>query len=127
MNETSNLEVMEYGVVRIADDVVGTIANIAATEIQGVNGLSGGIAGELVEMFGKKNLTKGVKVNTEEKTVEIDLNIIVDFGIKIPEVAWEIQEAVKRSVESMTGLAVKVVNVHVVGINLKEEKPATTV
>lgn len=127
MSETSNLEVMEYGVVRIADDVVGTIANIAATEIQGVNGLSGGIAGELVEMFGKKNLTKGVKVNTEEKTVEIDLNIIVDFGIKIPEVAWEIQEAVKRSVESMTGLAVKVVNVHVVGINLKEEKPATTV
>lgn len=126
MNETSNLEVMEYGVVRIADDVVGTIANIAATEIQGVNGLSGGIAGDLVEMFGKKNLTKGVKVNTEEKTVEIDLNIIVDFGIKIPEVAWEIQEAVKRSVESMTGLAVKVVNVHVVGINLKEEKPATT-
>lgn len=127
MSETSNLEVMEYGVVRIADDVVGTIANIAATEIQGVNGLSGGIAGDLVEIFGKKNLTKGVKVNTEEKTVELDLNIIVDFGIKIPEVAWEIQEAVKRSVESMTGLAVKVVNVHVVGINLKEEKPAATV
>lgn len=127
MNEASNLEVMEYGEVRIADDVVGTIANIAATEIQGVNGLSGGITGDLVEMFGKKNLTKGVKVNTEEKTVEIDLNIIVDFGIKIPEVAWEIQEAVKRSVESMTGLTVKVVNVHVVGINLKEEKPTATV
>lgn len=123
MNEASNLEVMEYGEVRIADDVVGTIANIAATEIQGVKGLSGGIAGDLVEMFGKKNLTKGVKVNTEEKTVELDLNIIVDFGIKIPEVAWEIQEAVKRSVESMTGLKVKVVNVHVVGINLKEESP----
>lgn len=125
MNEASNLEVMEYGEVRIADDVVGTIANIAATEIQGVKGLSGGIAGDLVEMFGKKNLTKGVKVNTEEKTVELDLNIIVDFGIKIPEVAWEIQEAVKRSVESMTGLKVKVVNVHVVGINLKEESPST--
>lgn len=127
MSETSNLEVMEYGDVRIADDVVGTIANIAATEIQGVNGLSGGIAGDLVEIFGKKNFTKGVKVNTEEKSVELDLNIIVDFGIKIPEVAWEIQEAVKRSVESMTGLTVKVVNVHVVGINLKEEKPASTV
>jgi len=126
MVDTNQLETMEFGAVKISNDVVGTIANIAASEISGVKGLSGGIAGDIAEMFGKKNLSKGVKVNTEEKTVELDLNIIVDFGIKIPEVSWKIQEAVKLSVESMTGLEVKVVNVHVVGVNIPENDQEPT-
>ena len=121
MSDTNQLESMEFGEVKISNDVVGTIANIAASEIKGVNGLSGGIAGDIAEMFGKKNQSKGVKVNAEEKSVEIDLNIIVDFGIRIPDVSWKIQEAVKTSVEAMTGLSVKVVNVHVVGVNMPEE------
>lgn len=123
MSDINQLESMEFGEVKISNDVVGTIANIAASEIQGVKGLSGGIAGDIAEMFGKKNQAKGVKVNAEDKSVELDLNIIVDFGIRIPEVSWKIQEAVKLSVESMTGLAVKVVNVHVVGVNMPEEGP----
>ncbi len=117
MSDHSKLEDMEYGEVKISDDVVVIIASIAASEIEGVNGLSGGIAEDMFEMFGKKNLAKGVKVNTEEKTVELDLNIVVDFGIKIPEVAWHIQESVKKSVEAMTGLTVNEVNIHVVGVN----------
>lgn len=120
MSDTNQLEAMEFGEVKISNDVVGTIANIAASEIKGVKGLSGGIAGDIAEMFGKRNQAKGVKVNAEEKSVELDLNIIVDFGIRIPEVSWKIQEAVKTSVEAMTGLNVKVVNVHVVGVNMPE-------
>ncbi|MCK8058889.1 MULTISPECIES: Asp23/Gls24 family envelope stress response protein [unclassified Fusibacter] len=129
MTDSNQLESMEFGEVKISNDVVGTIANIAASEIEGVNGLSGGIAGDIAEMFGRKNLAKGVRVNTEEKTVELDLNIIVDFGMKIPEVSWHIQESVKQSVETMTGLTVKMVNVHVVGVNIPEQKtePATEV
>lgn len=127
MSDSNQLEAMEFGEVKISNDVVGTIANIAASEIRGVKGLSGGIAGDIAEMFGKKNQSKGVKVNAEEKSVELDLNIIVDFGIRIPEVSWKIQEAVKTSIEAMTGLNVKVVNVHVVGVNMPEvESGAST-
>lgn len=126
MAENMQLDEQEYGEVKISDDVVGTIASIAASEIAGVNGLNGGIAGDLAEMFGKKSLTKGVKVNVEERSVQIDLNIIVDFGIKIPEVSWQIQENVKNAVEMMTGLKVKEVNVHVTGVNLQKEAPAQT-
>ncbi len=121
MTDTNQLASMEFGEVKISNDVVGTIANIAASEIKGVKGLSGGIAGDIAEIFGKKNSAKGVKVNAEEKTVELDLNIIVDFGIRIPDVSWKIQDAVKQSVEAMTGLLVKVVNVHVVGVNIPSE------
>jgi uncharacterized alkaline shock family protein YloU len=121
MAEDMKIDEQEHGHVKIADDVVGTIASIAAAEISGVNGLNGGIAGDLAEMFGKKNLTRGVKVNIEERAVFIDLNIIVDFGIKIPEVSWQIQESVKNAVESMTGLDVKEVNIHVTGVNLPKE------
>lgn len=123
MAENLQLDEHEYGEVKISDDVVGTIASIAASEIEGVNGMNGGIAGDLAEMFGKKNLSRGVKVMLEERSVQIDLNIIVDFGIKIPEVSWQIQENVKNAVEMMTGLKVKEVNVHVTGVNLPKEAP----
>lgn len=123
MAENMQLDKHEYGEIKISDEVVGTIASIAAAEIEGVNGLNGGIAGDLAEMFGKKNLTRGVKVNIDERTVQIDLNIVVDFGIKIPEVSWQIQESVKSAVETMTGLTVKEVNVHVTGVNLHKETP----
>lgn len=124
MAENMQLDKHEYGEVKISDDVVGTIASIAAAEIAGVNGLNGGLAGELAEIFGKKNLSRGARVNIEERTVQIDLNVIVDFGIKIPEVSWQIQENVKNAVEMMTGLKVKEVNVHVTGVNLHKEPPA---
>lgn len=124
MTEKMELDEQEHGEVKISDDVVCTIASIAASEIDGVNGLNGGIAGNVAEIFGKKNLSKGVKVVIEENTVQIDLNIIVDFGIKIPEVSWHIQENVKNAVEMMTGLSVKEVNVHVTGVNLQKEAPA---
>ncbi len=104
--------------VRIADDVVGVIAGIAAMEVDGVAGMSGGFAAEVGERFtGKKNLAKGVRVQVGEKEVAVDLYIVVEFGVRIPEVAQKVQENVKRAVESMTGLDAVEINIHVQGVS----------
>ena len=107
--------------VKIAPDVIATIAGIATQEIKGVSGMCNTFAGGLAEKFGaKKNPAKGIKVEIKENSVSIDLYIIVEFGIRIPELAWEIQESVKNSVETMTGLLVDKVNVHIDGISFKK-------
>lgn len=106
----------ETGSVRISDEVVAVIAGIAATEVDGVAGMSGGIVGGITEILGKKNLGKGVKVEVGEKEAAVDLYVVVDYGVRIPEVAGQVQENVKRSVESMTGLNVVEVNIHIQGI-----------
>jgi len=111
----------EVGSIKIADDVVSIIASLAASEVKGVAGMSGGIAGDIVEMLGKKNLSKGVKVEIKDNDVTIDLYIIVEYGCRIPEVAWEIQEKVKKAVETMTGLNVVKVNIHVQGVYIPKE------
>lgn len=107
--------------VRISDDVVATIAGIAATEVDGVAGMSGGFASDLGEVFGKKNLSKGVRVQVGEKEAAVDLFIVVEFGVRIPDVATRVQENVKQAVESMTGLDVVEVNVHVQGISFQPD------
>lgn len=111
----------DYGSVKISEEVVAIIAGIAATDVPGVAGMSGGIAGGIAEILGRKNLSKGVKVEVGEKEAAIDLYIIVDFGARIPEVAWDIQEKVKTAVQSMTGLNVVEVNIHVQGVNFEKE------
>ena len=108
--------------IKIADDVVAVIAGKAASEVSGVFGMAGGFAGGITEVFGKKNFSKGIKVDVEEKSVKIDVNIIVEYGARIPDVAFEIQNRVKKAVETMTGLTVTSVNVHVQGVNIPEEK-----
>ncbi len=107
----------ELGNIRIADEVVAIIAGLAATEVEGVAGMSGGLAGGIAEMLGRKNLSKGVKVEVGEKETAVDLYMIVDFGVRIPDVARKIQDSVKQAIESMTGLAVIETNVHVQGVN----------
>ena len=85
--------------------------------------MSGGFAGGISEVLsGKKNLSKGIKVDTDEKEVKIDVNIIVEYGSRIPDVAFEIQNRVKKSVENMTGLKVAEVNVHVQGVKTEREE-----
>ena len=104
--------------IKISDDVVSVIAGVAVSEVSGVAGMAGGFAGGISEVFsGKKNLAKGIKTEINEKNVKIDLNIIVEYGSRIPDVAFEIQNRVKKAVESMTGLKVEEVNVHVQGVN----------
>lgn len=108
--------------VRIADDVVGVIAGIAAMEIEGVAGMAGGFAAEVSErMLGKRNLTKGVKVQVGEKEAVIDLYIVVEYGVRIPDVATRVQQSVKKAVESMTGLECIEINIHIQGVSFQSE------
>ncbi|SHE64865.1 Uncharacterized conserved protein YloU, alkaline shock protein (Asp23) family [Thermoanaerobacter uzonensis DSM 18761] len=119
-NVNSN-ENQELGTIKISEEVVSVIAGLAATEVPGVTGMSGGVVNGLSEMLGRKNLGKGVKVELGEKEVSIDLYLIVDYGVRIPEVAWNVQENVKNAVENMTGLKVVEVNIHVQGVNMDKE------
>lgn len=121
-NELNNQELIDQGQIKIADEVVGIIAGIAATEVKGVAGMSGGIAGGIAQILGRKNLSKGVKVEVGDREAAIDLYIIVEYGAKIPEVAWEVQESVKNAVETMTGLNVVEVNINIQGVNTEKEK-----
>ncbi|MGI9861197.1 Asp23/Gls24 family envelope stress response protein [Moorella naiadis] len=111
----------DLGTIKIANEVVAIIAGLAATEIEGVAGMSGGIAGGITELLGRKNLAKGVKVEVGEKEAAVDLFIVVNFGVRIPDVAIKIQENVKKAIESMTGLQVVEVNVHVQGVVFPQE------
>ena len=120
--EVNTEEVTGEG-IQIADDVVAIIAGKAVSEVSGVAGMAGGFAGGITEVLsGKKNLSKGLKVDITEKDAKIDVNIIVEYGVRIPDVAFEIQNRVKKAVETMTGLKVLNVNVHVQGVNTVEEK-----
>lgn len=104
--------------IKISNDVVASIAGVAVSEVPGVYGMAGGIT----ELFGKKGLTKGIKVEVGEKETKIDVNIIVEYGARIPDVAFEIQNRVKKAVETMTGLKVANVNIHIQGINIPEKR-----
>ncbi len=109
------------GVIKIADEVVAIVASLAATEVKGVAGMSGGVSAGIVEMLGRKNLSKGVKVEVGEKEADVDVFVIVEFGASIPDVAQQIQKRVKEAIETMTGLKVVEINIHVQGVAF--EKP----
>lgn len=118
--ETQNEEnvINEAEGIKISNDVVAVIAGVAVSEVPGVYGMSGGFAGGISEVLkGKKNLAKGIKVEATDKSAKIDVNIIVEYGSRIPDVAFEIQNRVKKAVENMTGLKVTEVNVNVQGVN----------
>lgn len=110
------------GTIRIADEVVSIIAGLAATEIEGIAGMSGGLVGGIAEILGKKNFAKGVKVEVGEKEAAVDLYIIVKYGVRIPDIALSVQEKVKQAIETMTGLSVVEVNVHVQGVGFPEDE-----
>ena len=132
--EENNIEeIVEDDGIEISGDVIAVIAGVAVSEVQGVYGMAGSFAGGISEVLsGKKNLAKGIKVDKEDEKVKIDVNIIVEYGSRIPDVAFEIQNRVKKSVENMTGLKVEEVNVHVQGVNTdavmneKEKEPEMT-
>ncbi|WP_265443751.1 Asp23/Gls24 family envelope stress response protein [Acetivibrio straminisolvens] len=121
MGDVSQGSPGDRGTLKISEEVVAIIAGIAAMEVPGVAGMSGGIAGGIAEMLGRKNLSKGVKVEVGDKEAAIDLYIIVEYGCRIPEVSWNIQEKVKKAIETMTGLNVVEVNIHIQGVNIEKE------
>lgn len=117
MNQAQEATMDTAGNIKISEEVVSTIAGIAVAEVKGVSGMGGSITGDIAQMLGKKGLSKGVKIVLNEKEVSADISVIIEYGVRIPEVAWEIQENVKKSIESMTGLTVTKVNIHVVGVD----------
>jgi len=108
------------GQVQIADEVIAVIAGTAALEADGVVGLAGNFTdGLAAEVLGKKNFSKGVKIEVCESEVSVELNVAVRFGCKVHEVSAEVQRRVKNAVENMTGLNVTEVNLNVTGIQME--------
>ncbi|MDI3256611.1 MAG: Asp23/Gls24 family envelope stress response protein [Kyrpidia sp.] len=112
----------DMGSIRIANEVIEVIAGLAAVEVPGVAGMSGGVAGGIAELLGRKNLSKGVKVEVGQKQCAVDVSIVAEYGARIPDVAGAIQENVKHAIETMTGLEVVEVNVHVLGVAFRQEE-----
>lgn len=120
--ETEEITSTDNTDIKISNDVVASIAGVAVSEVDGVYSMAGGLSG-ISEVFGgKKNLSKGIKVEVGEKETKIDVNIIVEYGVRIPDVAFEIQSRVKKAVETMTGLKVSGVNIHVQGIKTNSQE-----
>lgn len=119
-NEHDNI-----GDIKISSEVITVIAHTVASEIEGVAGMNANLSENISSVLGRKTPTKGVKVEIDDKDVTIDFYILVEYGARIPDVAWRIQERVKSSVESMTGMNVTSINIHVQGISfdkVKEDK-----
>lgn len=120
----------DQGSIRISEDVVASIAALATSETAGVSGLYSTLTSDIVSFLSKKNLSKGVRIEIgDEGTVKIEIGFLALFGHNICEVAKQVQENVRSSVESMTGLKVTEVNVHVGGVTFTpapavEEQPA---
>ena len=111
----------KVGEVQIADEVIATIAALAATEVEGVASMSGNITKELVNKLGKKNLSRGVKIEVDTENVEVDLALQVEYGYSIPSVSQLVQEKVKSAIETMTGLTVSMVNIRIVSVNVEKK------
>ena len=115
----------ELGNIRIADDVVKTIAAKAAVDVEGVYKLAGGVVDEVSKMLGKKRPTNGVKVEVGEVECSIEVYLVVKYGYKIPEVAEEVQKAVLEEVSNLTGLKVVEVNVYVQNVKMEDIEETT--
>ena len=103
----------EGGRIIFADEVVATIASLAVSDVDGVSAMSGGVVEGITEMLGKKNMTKGVKVEVGQEEAAVDISVNIKYGYKIKEVCEKIQKAVKSAIETMTGLRVVEINVFV--------------
>ena len=120
--EESNVEIATN--LNISEDVIGIIAGLAASEVEGIAGMTLGFVDGINQILGSsKKYSKGVKITLEGKKVTIDLYVNVKYGVRIPDIAWAAQNAVKNAVENMTGLEVASVNINVQGITFdKDEK-----
>lgn len=115
-------DIEDVGQVQVADEVIAVIAGLAATEVDGVSKMSGNITNEIVSKLGMKKLSKGVKVSIDDEQVEVDLNLILQYGVSIPKTSAEVQEKVKGAIENMTGLKVSEVNIRIAGIQMDDEQ-----
>lgn len=120
MNEAEKSTLV--GKIKIADNVAAAIANIAAQEVDGVVKVIGSSTSPITEMFGKRNLAKGIKINMDEEGTNIELALVILHGVNIVKIAEEVQRNVKEAVESMTGISVKNVDITISDIVFEEKK-----
>lgn len=126
MDEGSLLDVTsntELGIVEIAPEVIEVITGIAASEVEGISAMRGNFAAGVVERFGKKSHSKGVKVELTDTGILIDLYVVLDFGVSIPKTAEQLQTNIRQTIKNMTALDINEVNVHVVGIKMEQDNP----
>ncbi|MEG0923505.1 MAG: Asp23/Gls24 family envelope stress response protein [Anaerovoracaceae bacterium] len=118
----TNIQEDNLGTVRISDDVIIICATNATLKVKGVSELSGGITDNLSKnILGKDPITKGVKLSRSEDEIILDIYVIVEYEVKIPQLAWEIQNTVKKEIEDITELKVQSINIHVQGVNFPKE------
>ena len=106
------------GDVKIGNDVIAAVAGLAATEVEGVAKMASGLTNEIIGRLGMKNQRAGVEIRIEENRINADLSIVIQYGYSIPKTAKAVQERVKNAVDSMIGLPVERVNVHIVGVDI---------
>lgn len=116
--KTFNIKSDQLGEVKIADEVVAIIAGLATTEVEGVSSMAGNITNEIVSRLGMKNLSKGILVEVLDDEVKVDVAINIAYGYSIPEVSSKVQDRIKTTIETMTGLAVAVVNVRIASVDM---------
>jgi uncharacterized alkaline shock family protein YloU len=115
----------ELGTIRISDDAIGTIAALAALEVQGVAATAHGTLDGMAESLGlKPAYSRGVKVDVTEEEVFLDINLILEFGVDIPAICQKAQDKVREAVEDMTGLNVARVNISVQSVRMKKDPTA---
>lgn len=125
MAEQSLLHVSDdtgLGKVEIAPEVIEVITGIAASEVEDVYSMRGNFASGVVERFGKKSHSKGVKVELTDTGISIDLFVVLNFGVSIPQVAQKLQTNVRQTLKNMTALEIAEVNVHVVGVQMEKDE-----
>ena len=111
----------EYGNIKVNDDVIAVCAAKAALETEGVASLASGITTAITgNILGKSPDARGVKVNISDDRISIDLFVIAEYGVKIPSMAWTLQENIKKELENLTGMAVDSINVHIQGIHYEK-------
>lgn len=108
----------EIGNVKVSDEVIMVIAGLAATEVEGVTSISGGITNEVIAKSGVKSLSRSLRISFDEDQLIVDISVMIDFGYSIPKISSQVQEKVKNTIETMTGLTVEAVNVRIAGVNM---------
>ncbi len=108
------------GNITFANEVIATIAGVSAMDIPGIAGMAGGLKDGIVELLGRKNLTRGVKVVIADNSVTVDFQIVVEYGVRVPEVAENMQRAVSDAIITMTGLSIKAINIAIQGVKFND-------
>jgi uncharacterized alkaline shock family protein YloU len=108
--------------IRISSEVIAVIAGVVSNDIPGIAGMSGGLVGGIAEKLGRRDLTKGIKVQINEEKVIIDLNVISEYGTSIVDSTNRLKKEIRDNVEKSTGLTVEAININVQGINIPSEE-----